>query len=125
MSFRHFLSGPAGRARSRFPRSLVVVLLALQALVWGGGSIIEARAAAESFGRYSHVEDESTTACPPIHSHLDCVICRTLHGGAAGGSAPAMAMLAYANVGLPVSDTEVAGECGRPGTLGSRGPPLV
>ena len=105
MSFRHFLSGPAGRARSRFPRSLVVVLLALQALVWGGGSIIEARAAAESFGRYSHVEDESTTACPPIHSHLDCLICRTLNGGAAGGSALAMAMLAYAKVGLPVSDT--------------------
>ena len=123
MSFRHFPSGLPGRARSRFPRSLVVVLLALQALVWGGGSIIEARAAAESFSRYSHVEDQSTTACPPIHSHLDCLICRTLNGGAAGGSAPAIAALASANVGMPGSGTQVAGERGRPGTLGSRAPP--
>ena len=125
MSFRHFPSGQSDRARSRVPRSLVVVLLVLQALVWGGGSVIEARAAAESFSRYSHVEDQSTTACPPIHSHLDCLICRTLTGGATGGSAPGMAALASASVGIAVSDAEVIGECGRPGTLGSRAPPLV
>ena len=112
-------SGP----RRRFPRALVVVLLGLQALLWGGGSIAEAKAAAESLSRYSHVEDQGTTTCPPFHSHLDCLICRTLNGGAAGGSAPAMAVLAYRAVGIPVSETEVPGECGRPGTLGSRGPP--
>jgi hypothetical protein len=124
MSYRHFPSGPTGRARSRVPRSLVVVLLVLQALVWGGGSILEARAAAESFSRYSHVEDQSAK-CPPIHSHLDCLICRTLNGGAVGGSSPAIEALAYLHDGTRVSDSEVPVECGRPGTIGSRGPPLV
>jgi hypothetical protein len=64
------------------PRTVVVVLLALQALLWGGGSIIEARSAAESLARYTHVEDQDAQACPPIHSHLDCVICRTFASGA-------------------------------------------
>ena len=112
-------SGP----RRRFPRALVVVLLGLQALLWGGGSIAEAKAAAESLTRYSHVEDQGTTMCPPFHSHLDCLICRTLNGGATGGSAPTMAALAYRHAGIPVSDAEVSRECGLPGTLGSRGPP--
>lgn len=123
MSYRHFPSEPPARAWNRVPRSLVVVLLVLQALLWGGGSIIEARAAAESFSRHSHVEDQSAK-CPPIHSHLDCLICRTLSGGAVGGSSPAIVALAYLHDGSRGPDCEVRVECGRPGTLGSRGPPL-
>lgn len=124
MSIRHFPSSEQARSRTRIPRTLVVVLLALQALVWGGGSIIEAKAAAESLTRYSHVEDQGTTACPPIHSHLDCLICRTLNGGTSGGSAPALLASAYLRAASPVSDAVVPARCGLPGTLGSRGPPL-
>lgn len=124
MSFRHFPSGLSGRARSRVPRSLVVVVLVLQALLWGGGSIIEARAAAESLSRYSHVEDQGAL-CPPLHSHLDCLICRTLNGGAAGASASAVSVLAFARIGIPVADHEFTGDRGRPGTLGSRAPPAA
>jgi hypothetical protein len=47
MLFRLFPS-QRKRASGRLPRALVVALLGLQFLIWGGGSIIEARAAAES-----------------------------------------------------------------------------
>src|SRR5687768_3572617 len=124
MPIRHFPSSEQARSRSRMPRALVVVLLALQALVWGGGSIIEAKSAAESLTRYSHVEDQGNPACPPIHSHLDCLICRTLNGGTTGGSAPAIVASAHLRAASPVSDAIVPAECGLPGTLGSRGPPL-
>lgn len=124
MSIRHFPSSEQARSRSRIPRALVVVLLVLQTLVWGGGSIIEAKAAAESLTRYSHVEDQGTTSCPPIHSHLDCLICRTLTSGTAGGSAPAITASALLRATSPVSDAVVPANCGLPGTLGSRGPPL-
>jgi hypothetical protein len=123
MSFRHFPSSAQARSRTRIPRALVVVLLALQGLVWGGGSIIEAKAAAESLTRYSHVEDQGTTACPPIHSHLDCLICRTLTGGTQGGSSPAIVASAYLRSASPGSDAVVPAACGLPGMLGSRGPP--
>ena len=81
MSIRRFPSGPLS-SRYAWPRILSVVLFALQAFLWGGGSIVEARAAAESLTRHSHVEDQGTAACPPIHSHLDCVVCRTFASGA-------------------------------------------
>jgi hypothetical protein len=82
MALRHFPIATAPRARRGLPRTVAVVLLALQALLWGGGSIIEARSAAESLTRYTHVEDQDAQACPPIHSHLDCIICRTFASGA-------------------------------------------
>ena len=107
----------------RWSRVFATVLFALQALVWGGGSIIEARAAAESLTRYAHVEDTSTSTCPPIHSHLDCLICRTLSGGALGGSAPSV-RLVTAGSSLRPQGTIVAGAASaRRGPLGSRAPP--
>jgi len=124
MSFRHFPSRPV-RARSRIPRALASVLLGLQALLWGGGYIVEAKAAAESLSRYTHVEDQSTTACPPIHSHLDCLICRTLNGGAVGGSAPAFVPVALSGSECPASDAAALVVRGIFGTLGSRGPPGI
>src|SRR6187401_2437270 len=66
MPFRLFPGHSSrGVVRRRVPRSLVAVLLGLQGLLWGGGSIIEARAAAESLSRHSHVEDQGTSTCPP------------------------------------------------------------
>ena len=112
------------RASGRFPRALVVALLGLQFLIWGGGSIVEARAAAESLSRYSHVEDQATK-CPPIHSHLDCIICRTLNGGAGGVSAPALAAIASSRANRPVSLVDAPADRGLFSPLGSRAPPLA
>jgi hypothetical protein len=99
------------------------VLLGLQALLWGGGSTVEARAAAESLTRVAHVEDESTTACPPLHSHLDCLICRTLSGGATSGTAHALVPASGGPGARPVSSDSCATDTGRYVPLGSRAPP--
>lgn len=123
MSFRHFPSTRTTRVRRGRPRTLVVVLLALQALLWGGGSILEARAAAESLTRYTHVEDSDTRACPPIHSHLDCVICRTFASGALPAKPRDLLTGISHHDGLaPAALVRIAGEA-RSGQLGSRAPP--
>ncbi|HEX6317038.1 MAG TPA: hypothetical protein VFZ73_19330 [Gemmatimonadaceae bacterium] len=109
-------------ARRGLPRVLATVLLGLQALLWGGGSILEARTAAESLMRYSHVEDQATRACPPIHSHLDCVICRTFGGGAAGGDAPTVVAIAYRESQPRVQTSVLRLEREWSGVL-TRGPP--
>jgi hypothetical protein len=116
MSFRHFPSRGPASARSRIPRALAVLLLGLQALLWGGGSIIEARAAAESLSRNTHVEDENTSTCPPIHSHLDCLICRTFASGALAAR-PRDLLLVASGVAGPV-DAAFTGRT----TDGSHGP---
>ena len=123
MFFRLFPSQRV-RASGRLPRALVVALLGLQFLIWGGGSIVEARAAAESLSRYSHVEDQATK-CPPIHSHLDCVICRTLNGGARGGSTPTLVAFASSNAKRPVSLIDAPAARSLFSPLGSRAPPLA
>lgn len=116
---------PRWGAVRRVPRLLAATLLGLQALLWGGGSILEARAAAESLAQVTHIEDESDTACPPIHSHVDCLVCRTLTGGATGGSAPALPSLFgnavdhHEQVAAPWADGR------RFGHLGPRAPPSV
>jgi hypothetical protein len=110
-------------SRVRAARWFATVLLGLQALLWGGGSVIEAKAAAESLQRFSHVEDQGTTTCPPIHSHLDCVICRTLNGSAPASPATALFGDAYLEVTSAAADDIRPAERGLPGTLGSRGPP--
>ena len=112
------------RARRRLPRALAIALLGFQGLLWGGGSILEARAAAESLTRYSHVEDEGTR-CPPIHSHLDCLICRTLNGGAVGNAATAMIPLASTITGPTRSAPGTTTGQWRIGALGSRAPPCA
>jgi hypothetical protein len=124
MLFRHFPSPTSLRARGRVPRWLAAVVFGLQFLLWGGGSILEAQSAAESLSRYSHVEEEGAK-CPPMHSHLDCVICRTLNGGAGGGSAPSLALFASRDADQPVVIAETAVEQGRFSPLGSRAPPLA
>ena len=115
---------PASHAK-RFSRVLATVLLGLQALLWGGGPITEARVAAESLSRYSHVEDLGNTACPPLHSHLDCLICRTFSSGATSGSAPSFIAINAGVVERPSLLDAAPAEQGRCGSLGSRAPPSV
>jgi hypothetical protein len=123
MHFRLFPRMTTTRGRRGLPRTLVVVLLALQALLWGGGSILEARAAAESLTRYSHVEDQDAQACPPIHSHLDCLICRTFASGAI--TAKSRDLLTELRRDGSIVSSPVVRITGNRGTgpLGSRAPP--
>ena len=102
-----------------------MVLLGLQALLWGGGSIVEAKAAAESLSRLTHVEEQGSRACPPLHSHVDCLICRTWHGGASSGQA-STAVAAF-SVGDDDPSAELVPVANRvfTGTLGSRAPPCA
>ena len=125
MAVRQIPSPSPLRARRRVPRALAIVLLGLQALLWGGGSILEAQAAAESLTRYSHVEDQGTTACPPMHSHLDCLICRTF---ASGAIAMRSRDLLPPVIGVSwVPSAVVVGTSGDGcfGPLGSRAPPIL
>ena len=118
---------PTSRACRRdatWRRSAVVVLL-LQALLWMAGPTIEARAEARAIGATAHVEDVGSNRCPPIHSHLECQICRTLRTGAP--TAPAVELPIgglRAAIGLAgVTDAYV-----RPatrGAIGSRAPPAA
>jgi hypothetical protein len=122
MNFRQVQSSLASPKR-RLPRALALVLLGLQAFLWGGGSIAEARTAAESLLRHSHIEDQGSTACPPIHSHLDCLICRTFSGGATGGSVPSLIAIDTDVDDCPSLVDVARGHHGRFGSLGSRAPP--
>jgi hypothetical protein len=123
MSFRLFPTWARPTAWSGIPRAVAVVLLGLQGLLWGGGSIVEARAAAESLSRYTHVEDQGTTACPPIHSHLDCLICRTFASGAIAVRPRDLLPSSSRGTGaMDVSPAGIRGD-GCHGPLGSRAPP--
>ena len=122
---------PRQLASSRRPRGVnapssrlvATILFALQVLVWGGGSVLEARAAAESLTRLAHVEDTGNPTCPPIHSHLDCLVCRTFSGGAATGSAPSLAYLGDSADCRPQSVVIDGSDRASGGPLGSRAPP--
>lgn len=117
--------GFQSRGRHGVPRLLAAVLLGLQALLWGAGSTVEARAAAESLTRVAHVEDESSTTCPPIHSHLDCLICRTLSGGATGGTAPELLPASRGAGDRPAAVDSCTTDAGRFFPVGSRAPPAA
>ena len=112
------------KARRRVPRALAILLLGFQALLWGGGSIVEAHAAAESLTRYSHVEDEGTR-CPPIHSHLDCLICRTFASGAIAARSRDVLPPVIGVSWVPSADVAGTRDDGCFGPLGSRAPPVL
>lgn len=107
----------------RVPVWVAAVVFGLQALLWGGGSILEARAAAESLTRRSHVEDVNSTKCPPIHSEVDCLICRTLSGGALHGSAPSLGPVHASRACRPEGLFVAGSDRTVRGPLGSRAPP--
>jgi hypothetical protein len=122
MSLRRFPSGLPTAPRG-WSRALSVIVLALQAFLWGGGSMLEARSAAESLTRYSHIEDQGTTACPPIHSHLDCVVCRTLSSGALTARARDLVPAGQHDVTAAPATVEGLTANDGSGPLGSRAPP--
>jgi hypothetical protein len=122
MDFRQLLTVPTSPAK-RFSRVLATVLLGLQALLWGGGPIVEAGSAAESLARYSHVEDPGSKTCLPLHSHLDCLVCRTFSGGAIGGNAPSFIAIDTGVAERPSPFHAAPARQGRFGSLGSRAPP--
>lgn len=125
MPIRHFPSTTSTRPRRGLSRAVVVVLLALQALLWGGGSIIEARTAADSLERYTHFEDQDSSTCPPIHSHLDCLICRSFAGGAlTSRSRDFLPIARHVDGAACVSVVRFTDSDGT-GPLGSRAPPVT
>lgn len=97
----------------------------LQGLLWGGGSILEARSAAESLTRLAHIEDSGASTCPPIHSHLDCVVCRTISHGATGGTAPTLFVVRGGGVARPIGALERPPTYLVHGANGPRAPPCA
>jgi hypothetical protein len=104
-------------------RVVVSVVFGLQALLLGSGTILDARAAAESLSRQSHIEDGRTSQCPPFHSDVDCLVCRTMSGGATGGSAAAVPALAVDDHAACDPTVIVVADRIQGGPLGSRAPP--
>lgn len=101
------------------------VLLALQALLWGGGQILEAKPAAAALMVVAHVEEPGSATCPPLHQHVDCLVCRTFHSGAASGAPPRLP-LADQDIGTPASASVASGRASPPvGGVGSRAPPCA
>lgn len=107
----------------RTSRLLALVLLALQAMLWIGGPIVDGRQEASSARTPMHVEELGGSKCPKVHSHLDCLICRTLSDGAVTATPGGL---------LPVVEVASGVLCGRAtaiaipstvGSLGSRAPP--
>lgn len=107
----------------RIPRTWAAVLLALQALLWVAGPLIDGAVEASSARTQAHVEELGGTKCPPVHSALDCLICRTLSQGAVMPSADAVGSPSRAN-GPALGETSACLVEGvRSGGLGSRAPP--
>lgn len=117
-----FVLRPRGVGR-RVSRVIASLVFGLQALLFGGGTIADAHAAAESLTRQSHIEDGQTSKCAPFHSEVDCLVCRTLSGGAArGAGAPLVQLLAFAPKVGDETNVVVADRF-QGGPLGSRAPP--
>jgi hypothetical protein len=119
------IPGSRRRLAKAVGRAVTSVVFGLQALLWGGGPILEARPAAAALSVVTHIESEGTTSCTSIHSHIDCLVCRTLTTGSTSGQAPELPIVAAACPGAP--DQTIAGPvtAGTHRPLGSRAPPAV
>ena len=109
--------------RGGFGRLSARLLLVLQALLWCGGPSIEAMSASDAMRTGSHIEALGGAACPPIHSHLDCQICRTFSSGAVTAHAQDLLLVASRVTGAVDAPAGGATGDGRFGPLGSRAPP--
>ena len=101
------------------------VLLLLQALIWCGGPAIEAMSASDALRVASHIEAEGGAACPPIHSHSDCQICRTFSSGALTANGTSLLPAVTHAGGVDCAPVASAHDDGRFGPLGSRAPPRL
>jgi hypothetical protein len=120
-SFR--LSPVRAHRRDAVRRRRSVVVLLLQVLLWMAGPTIEARAEARAVGATAHVEALGGSKCPPIHSHLDCQICRTLRTGFTVAVAPALPTSSGNAIAWDRTSADVVPETTPRGPLGSRAPP--
>ncbi|MFN8571046.1 MAG: hypothetical protein U0132_03245 [Gemmatimonadaceae bacterium] len=107
----------------RIPRARALVLLALQAMLWIAGPIVDGIQDASSARTQVHVELLGGTKCTPVHSALDCLICRTLGQGAE--VPPAQQLITNRKTdGVACRHTTTQRLVGaRSGALGSRAPP--
>jgi hypothetical protein len=105
-------------------RCASVVVLVLQALLWMAGPTIEARAEARSAGAAAHVEERGTSTCPPIHSHLECQVCRTLRSAAAPAPGVALPSATTGVICGTAPSVSVVPRTTAGGPLGSRAPPV-
>jgi hypothetical protein len=108
---------------TRLGRACGIVLLGLQAVLWGGGQILEARPAAEALSAVAHVESTGNATCPPLHRHVDCLVCRAFGSGATGGAPPAVPVADDASPGTAGTGGFWSASAGFGGGVGARAPP--
>lgn len=99
------------------------MLLVLQALLWGVGQILEARPAADALSAVTHIEGSENASCPPLHRHVDCVVCRAFGSGATGGEAPAVPVGASDSACPVDNDAGARALTGLVAGRGARAPP--
>jgi hypothetical protein len=105
-------------------RVLAVVLLALQAMLWIGGPLVDGANEASSARTQTHVEELGGTKCPRVHSHLDCLICRTLGEGVVTSTPQTLLPSSEKNTGVGFCETSSSlAFRARFGAIGSRAPP--
>ncbi|MBV6522820.1 MAG: hypothetical protein MNPFHGCM_02970 [Gemmatimonadaceae bacterium] len=102
-----------------------VFLLALQALLWIGGPIVDGRNEAASAGTQTHVEELGGTKCPRAHSHLDCLICRTLAEGVILSASVALLPVGLADDVALYRTAVLPTRADIAGVLGPRAPPVA
>ena len=113
----------SSRHVGKFSRAAAVVLLALQAMLWIGGPIVDGKLEASSGRTTAHVEELGGTKCPRVHSHIDCLICRTLVEGVVI-SAPGTILPSTKTEGVAFLETAARlAFVASVGSLGSRAPP--
>lgn len=109
--------------RGRLSRVFAVLLLALQAMLWIGAPIVDGSNEASSARTQAHVEELGGTTCPRVHSHLDCLICRTLGAGVVTSTSGAL-LTGTESSGVAFCETStLRTHAVRAGALGSRAPP--
>jgi hypothetical protein len=99
------------------------MVLALQAVVWIGGPILEAKPSAAGLAAAAHVESEGGSNCTRIHSHLDCLTCRAFSDGALAGSPPEAPVCNAGELAPAVVVADSPHARGLTGPFGPRAPP--
>lgn len=112
-------------ARRPSLRLTTAVLLLLHLLGGAGAALAEAQAELRSPVAAHHLTGEEGDDCPPVHSHVDCQICRVLRLGAAPASA--VQPLSPAGALSPRTDPSpetILVSAFAPAALGARAPPV-
>lgn len=106
-------------------RRTALLVLLFQALLWIAGPSVEALVEARAADVVAHVENEGSPACPPIHSHLECQICRTLRTGATTTASVMLAWRTSEAPRVPATLRSGAARTASTAPLGARAPPVA